>query len=156
MENLTDINESDDQEKAKINPGWDNLKPFKKGDDPERWAKRENVGRPKGKSVKKILREILAAKISMEDPETSEIIEVDKKTAIAIRLVVDAYADDDPNIRQRAAKMIFDHTDPVKTKIDHTSKGESLNTPFANMPLSKRMAILEILESENDTAKDGD
>lgn len=41
-------------------------------------------------------------------------------------------------------------------KRDITTNGESLNAPFANMPLSKRMAILEILESENDTAKDGD
>ena len=41
-------------------------------------------------------------------------------------------------------------------KRDITTNGESLNTPFANMPLSKRMAILEILESENDTEKDGD
>jgi hypothetical protein len=41
-------------------------------------------------------------------------------------------------------------------KRDITTNGESLNTPFANMPLSKRIAILEILESETDTAKDGD
>jgi hypothetical protein len=41
-------------------------------------------------------------------------------------------------------------------KRDITTNGESLNTPFANMPLSKRIAILEILESESDTEKDGD
>jgi hypothetical protein len=41
-------------------------------------------------------------------------------------------------------------------KKDITTNGESLNTPFANMPLSKRIAILEILESESDATKDGD
>jgi hypothetical protein len=144
MEELNDGKSAEGH--VKRNKGWDNLKPFRKGDDPERWAK---SGRPKGRSLKRILKEILAAKVDMEDPDSEQIIRVDKKTAIAIRLVVDAYADEDPNIRMKAAKLIFDHTDPIKTKIDHTTKGESINTPFLDISLENRIKALEILESES-------
>lgn len=56
-----------------------------------------------------------------------------------------------------AAKLVLDRFYGLAAqKIDHTTKGESLNSPFNGMDLQKRMAILEILESETDTVKDGD
>ena len=56
-----------------------------------------------------------------------------------------------------AAKLVLDRFYGLAAqRIDHTTKGESLNSPFNNMDLQKRIAVLEILESENDTAKDGD
>lgn len=56
-----------------------------------------------------------------------------------------------------AAKLVLDRFYGLAAqKIDHTTKGEGLNSPFNRMDLNKRIAILEILESENDTTKDGD
>lgn len=124
-----------------------NLTPYKKGDDPSRWAK---SGRPKGsKSIKKIFKQLLSQEVQIEDPQGNGYITLDTKTAIALKLIVDAYDDGDPNVRHRAAKMIFDHTDPLKTKVDHTTKGESINTPFSSIPLADRLKIIEILENAN-------
>ena len=120
-----------------------NLKPFKKGDPKERWDNRNNAGRPKGRSIKGIFREILLGKCQIEDPEGAGYLKVEKKTAIAIRLIYDAYSDKDPVIRQKAAKLVLDYTDPIKQKIKHDGKIET--TGFLDLPIEKRLAILEII-----------
>ncbi len=43
-------------------------------------------------------------------------------------------------------KMLDRAHGKAKTSVDHTTKGESINTEFSKIPLADRLAIMEILE----------
>ncbi len=91
----------------------ENLKPFKKGHDERRNTYGASAG---SQSLKAILERLLAGKIKVD--EDGVIVEITKKEAIAMKMVVDAFADDDPNIRLKAAKSIFDYTDPIPKDVN--------------------------------------
>lgn len=80
-------------------------------------------GRPKGaKSFKSIYKRFLKKEIDVE--EAGEILKITKKEFIAllnIRTATDA--DEDPNVRMKAAELIAKHTDTVKSKVDINHKG---------------------------------
>jgi len=100
----------------------ENLKPFKKGFD----DRRNLAGNPGSQSLKAILERLLAKRIKVE--EDGAVIEITRKEAIALNVIIDAHVDEDPNIRLKAAKMIFDNTDPITKEIDmnlNTFTGEA-------------------------------
>jgi len=91
----------------------ENLKPFKPGVD----ERRNGNGRQKGsQQLGAIFNRLLSKQMKME--EDGEIVEMTRKEAIALRAVLDAFTDDDPNIRLKAAKMIFDTTDPLPKDVN--------------------------------------
>ena len=68
----------------------------------------------------------------MKMEEDGEIVEMTRKEAIALRAVLDAFTDDDPNIRLKAAKMIFDTTDPITKDVAltmNTVEGQKILSP---------------------------
>lgn len=86
----------------------ENLVPFKKGKDERRNDYGANAG---SQSLKAIFERLLAKRIKVE--EDGAVIELTRKEAIALNVIIDAHVDEDPNIRLKAAKMIFDNTDPI-------------------------------------------
>ena len=85
----------------------------------------KNVGRKPGKMLKTILEEMLNKQIAIEDID-GITKKMTTREAIALRLINDAFTDEDPNIRHRAAKQIFEHTDPIDNKLDITTDGEPI------------------------------
>jgi Family of unknown function (DUF5681) len=50
----------------------------------------------------------------------------------------------------QAAKLLLDRAyGESKKQIDHTTNGDSLNSPFNNLPLEKQLKILEIMEDDS-------
>ena len=105
----------------------ENLKPFKPGVD----DRRNTYGAHKGsQQLGSIFNRLLAKRMKME--EDGEIVEMTRKEAIALRAVLDAFTDDDPNIRLKAAKMIFDTTDPITKDVAltmNTVEGQKILSP---------------------------
>jgi hypothetical protein len=120
----------------KVNP-IPNNKPFEKG----------QTGNPNGRPKKLPNLDELGAQLLSEEKSGMTALEAVIKSMIHKAVKGDT----------AAAKLVLDRFYGLAAqKIDHTTKGESLNSPFNSMDLNKRIAILEILESETDTAKDGD
>jgi len=104
----------------------ENLKPFKKGFD----ERRNLAGNPGSQSLKAIFERLLSKRIKVE--EDGAVIEITRKEAIALNVIIDAHVDEDPNIRLKAAKMIFDNTDPITKDISLTTQnieGDKTLTP---------------------------
>lgn len=91
----------------------ENLKPFKKGYDERRNSNGANAG---SQSLKSILDRLLSGKVEINDRGIT--IEATQKEAIALKMVADAYSNTDPNIRLKAAKSIFDYTDPIPKDVN--------------------------------------
>jgi hypothetical protein len=103
----------------------------------------EGVGRPK--------------KLPNLDELGAQLLSEEKSGMTALEAVIKSMIHKAVKGDTTAAKLVLDRFYGLAAqKIDHTTKGESLNSPFNSMDLNKRIAILEILESESDTAKDGD
>ena len=119
-----------------------NLVPFKKGND----ERRNKDGRPEGQSLKSILDRLLERKIKVED--MGEVVEVTRKEAIALDMIVTALTDEDPNITMKAAKFIFDNTDPI-TK-DVKLGGEVATTlKLDALTIEEKLQMVEILKKAN-------
>lgn len=122
-------------------------KPFVKGDDP----RREGNGRKKGRSMRKLFKTFLKRVVDIDNPFTDEGERLTVKEALALRMMYDAFSSSTDAIdRHRAFKMIMEYTDPVSKQIDHTTKGEKIGGGIEGLPIEKQIAILKIMESEND------
>jgi hypothetical protein len=98
-------------EKVRGNP--DKLVPFKKGAD----ERRNVAGRPEGsQTLKAILERLLEKKVTVEDLGTKVV--VTRKEAIALNMIVTAISEEDPNIMLKAAKQVFENTDPIAKDVN--------------------------------------
>lgn len=85
----------------------ENLVPFKKGKDERRNDYGANAG---SQSLKAIFEKLLAKEVMTFDGDES--IKVTRKEAIALKMVLMAVNNTDQDVQLKAAKMIFDTTDP--------------------------------------------
>ena len=104
-----------------------NLKNFAKGDD----ARRNLDGRPKGSvSLKTILDRMLETVVETEDMDGLPV-KMTAKEAIALKQLANAFKASDPNVQLKAAKQIFEHTDPITKEVNAnvTVSGQSELSP---------------------------
>lgn len=105
----------------------------------------KNITGPKtGKRLQTILNEMFEKTVEVDIDGT--LHKMTAKEAIAFRLVLDSYNDEDPNIRLRAAKELFAHTDPIQKQIDITTDGE---------PIQEPRKTIEILFRDRPTENEG-
>jgi len=118
----------------------ENLVPFKPGDDPRRNSYGANAG---SQSLKSILERLLAKKVKIE--EDGGLVEVTRKEAIALNIIVTALTEEDPNIMLKAAKHVFDTTDPITKDVAIT-----MSQPDCEKALTPEKAaeILKIAQGE--------
>ena len=112
--------------KPRGNP--DKLVNFKKGEDERRNVTGANAG---SQSLKSILERLLSKQIRVE--QDGEILTVTRKEAIALNMIIDAHTEEDPNIRLKAAKMIFDNTDPITKDISVAATVEQIAPVLLNI-----------------------
>lgn len=86
-----------------------NLVPFKQGEDERRNVTNGNAG---SQSLKAILDRLLLKQINVEDLE-GQTINVTAKEAIALNMIVAAVTAEDENIMLKAARQVFENTDPI-------------------------------------------
>ena len=105
-----------------------NMRPGKNGAGKLKSGNTKNITGPKtGKRLQTILNEMFEKTVDVDIDGT--LHKMTAKEAIAFRLVLDSYNDEDPNIRLRAAKELFAHTDPIPKQIDITTDGEPIQEP---------------------------
>ena len=105
-----------------------NMRPGKNGAGKLKSGNTKNITGPKtGKRLQTILNEMFEKMVDVDIDGT--LHKMTAKEAIAFRLVLDSYNDEDPNIRLRAAKELFAHTDPIPKQIDITTDGEPIQEP---------------------------
>ena len=128
--------------KKRGNP--DNLVPFKPGFDERRNAD----GRPPGsQSLKDIFERFLAIRTKIEGDEPGTVLDITKKEAIAFNLIADALIDEDPNIRLKAAKVIFETTDPQAKEVKHSGNPDNpIVFDFSSLTKEERAQHLAIIE----------
>lgn len=94
----------------------ENLKPFVKGED----ERRNLEGRPQGsQSLKTIFDKLLNIVVDTEDLDGLPI-RLTAKEAIALKQLQNAIKGADPNVQLKAAKQIFEHTDPITKEVNQT------------------------------------
>ena len=105
-----------------------NMRPGKNGAGKLKSGNTKNITGPKtGKRLQTILNEMFEKTVEVDIDGT--LHKMTAKEAIAFRLVLDSYNDEDPNIRLRAAKELIAHTDPIPKQIDITTDGEPIQEP---------------------------
>ena len=140
--------------------------PFKKGETPkgaipfEKGESGNPAGRPVGAfSFKSIAEKILEGVITIE--QAGEMRKITRKEMIVLNIINDALDDEDPNVRMKAAKMIFDHTDPLAKNQDAKNQtlviSGQLPASFTESPTFVVVGgTMDMIESEDDLPEDSD
>lgn len=126
-----------------------NMRPGKNGAGKLKSGNTKNITGPKtGKRLQTIINEMFEKMVDVDIDGT--LHKMTAKEAIAFRLVLDSYNDEDPNIRLRAAKELFAHTDPIPKQIDITTDGEPIQEPRRTIEI-----LFRDRPTENDGKEDG-
>lgn len=117
----------------------ENLVNFKKGYDERRNAN----GNTGGTRLVTILNRLLNSVTTIEDEGVSE--QVTKKEAIAIGLIKAAIAGQSDDVKIRAAKAIFEHTDPTPKQLQISDPdGSPLN--FGALTTEDKRTMLSMID----------
>lgn len=126
-----------------------NMRPGKNGAGKLKSGNTKNITGPKtGKRLQTILNKMFEKTVEVDIDGT--LHKMTAKEAIAFRLVLDSYNDEDPNIRLRAAKELFAHTDPIPKQIDITTDGEPIQEPRRTIEI-----LFRDRPTENESKEDG-
>ena len=123
-----------------------NLKPFLPGYDERRHLKGPPVGTV---SLPAMINKILDGTTVLDvDSDEGEVVRLTRRQKIWLKIIMDAEDDEDPNIRMKAAMMIFDRTEgkpAAPIEISGTSGGPIQFNP--NASLEDKLRALEALEA---------
>jgi hypothetical protein len=121
------------------------LVPFKPGEDSRRNTYGANAG---SQSLGSILDRLLAKKtVAVDD---GEAITVTKKEAIAIEMIRNAILAKDPNVQLKAAKQIFENTDPIIKLVDYTGTVDTTINLDKLSTEEKRTMLALLSKAENE------